>query len=234
VNGKQVAGRPLVLRDSDEFSPMRTRYEEDGVTVEILAGMARTPPDGTEPEDPLKADRISGWYVLCNGRAVLAADTSSVTGWGVHVPRWHGQYSGFVGVVLFSAADPAKLPMTTTKRSVDVSSAVYARALVKMSEPSRDWIDYTNARKSDLGKAKTLEQSGKQLVLPQVQERPSVRLPQLTTVRSRERVANINYAVPVKRLRKLASALGSINLSYRDVGVRSFDYAYEMLVDEDG
>ena len=43
-------------------------------------------------------------------------------------------------------------------------------------------------------------------------------------------VGNIAYAVPLTRLRELGKALGSINMSYREVGIKSFDYTYDELV----
>jgi hypothetical protein len=34
-------------------------------------------------------------------------------------------------------------------------------------------------------------------------------------------------------MRKLAKALGSINLSYKEVGLKSFDYTYDDLVGDE-
>src|SRR6202041_1877732 len=97
----------LEWQESGSFAPLRQSYEDDGVKVEIIAGMSSAPPDSTDPDEPSRIDRTSGWYVLCNGRAVLTADRSIVTGWGsFNWPSWHNQYNGFIGVVLFSAADP--------------------------------------------------------------------------------------------------------------------------------
>jgi Histidine kinase-, DNA gyrase B-, and HSP90-like ATPase len=233
VNGTPIEGRTLVFQQSEEFVPMRHKYDDDGVTVEILAGMASAPPDDVQPEDPSRTDRNSGWYVLCNGRVVLAADRSLASGWGVGGrPVWHNQYNGFLGVVLFSAAEPAKLPMTTTKRNLDVSSAVYLRALVQMDRPTRVWIDYTNTRKTEKETAERLEQGGSSVRLTDVRDRPNVELPRLTSSsRPRVRVANVNYSVPLSRMRELAEALGGLN--YRDVGLRSFDYTYDVFVDGD-
>lgn len=232
VNGQQVKSQPLLLQEGAAFAPMRRQYEDDSVTIEIVAGMAAAPPDDTEPEPESRPDRLSGWYILCNGRAVLAADRSSVTGWGSRWPAWHPQYSGFVGVVLFSAADATKLPMTTTKRSVDASSPLYARALVQMEKPVRAWIDYTNARKGEREQAVEYERQSKPTPFSNVQLSDRVRLPSLNR-KPRERVANVNYAVPLKRMTSLAAAFGSINMPYREVGAKSFDFAYDALVDEE-
>ena len=98
----------------------------------------------------------SGWYVVCNGRIVLAADKTSITGWGTEAwPQWHPQYTGFMGIIFFSSRRADVLPLTTTKRSVDVNlcyiPAVFA---LKMRETTKKWIflyqhQKTNQRGSD-------------------------------------------------------------------------------------
>jgi hypothetical protein len=233
VNGVKVEGNSFALRENEEFAPMRERYDDGAVSVEIFAGMASLPPDSVEPgEDTKLPGEPSGWYILCNGRVVLAGDTSSLTGWGVDVPKWHLQYSGFAGAVLFTSANPSLLPMTTTKRSIDTSSAVYLRARAKMYEPARAWIDYTNARKADLDSAKAREQVATVVKLADVTERASVQLPALPT-RTRAQVGNVHYQMPVKRLKALAKGFGDDSLGYREVGIRSFEYAYEDFAEED-
>jgi histidine kinase/DNA gyrase B/HSP90-like ATPase len=234
VNGSPVQGTSFVWQEGEDITPLRSTYHDDGVLVELVAGMSKAPPNDTEPEQTSRADRTSGWYIICNGRAVLVADRTIVTGWGRGTwPSWHPQYNGFVGVALFSAADPAKLPMTTTKRSVDTSSGVYLRALTQMEEPTRAWIDYTNARKAEREEAERRERAARQVELTNVPSGNRLKLPRLTARPPRETVANVNYAVPQKRMRRLAAAFGSINMPYREVGTKSFDFAYDELVDED-
>jgi len=58
-------------------------------------------------------------------------------------------------------------------------------------------------------------------------------LPEVTRPVGRERLANVNYAVPLKKMRALAAGLGNAGMSYRDVGLESFDYAYQDFADED-
>jgi len=232
VNGKPVVGRMPELRTSEDFRPLHDTQTDGGVTVEMLAGMAFPPPDEPSPDDSDKAEAIAGWYILCNGRVVLAADTSSVTGWGVDVPRWHNQYNGFFGLVLFTAADTVLLPMTTTKRGVDVSSGVYQRVRARMNAPMRAWIDYTNARKRDLEQARGREEASQALGVTDVPARPAVQLPVAPT-KPVERTANINYAKPLRRVRQLAAGFGDVTMTYRDVGQESFEYAHKMLADED-
>lgn len=240
INGEYIAGWQVELRQSAEFIPMRYAYTDQAngsvVNVEIIGGMAAAPPDATEPED--SADHtpraeLYGWYVVCNGRIVLAADRTAASGWGSDDwPSWHPQYAGFIGVILFSAENAVALPLTTTKRSIDESSGVYRRAKPRMRELTRKWIDYTNMRKQALEDARQKEQEAHAVPLYTVSRQTSVRLPELIA-RDSEPIANVQYSVPLERMRSLAKKFGSVNLPYREVGLRSFNYAYREKVGEE-
>lgn len=230
INGKPVEGWEITFKTGSGFKPMRELYHEGEVAVEIFAGMNSDPPNTSEPR-ARESEHRSGWYVLCNGRVVLVADRTALSVWGRdRFPSWHPQYEGFVGVVLFSSKHPELLPMTTTKNSVDVSSAIYRRAVAKMQPPTRAWIDYTNARKSSRDAARKKEEATKPVPIQRVQKRRTVALPKdIKGVKD----ANIQYAVPRARVRALAKAFGKSTMAYREVGSRSFEFAYEKLVDED-
>lgn len=237
LNASPVMGWPIELRQSDEFVPMRIDYKDevdgDPVTVEIIGGMAAPPPESIDPDESDEGDRRFGWYVVCNGRIVLAADKSPVTGWGTEDwPQWHYQYAGFIGVILFTAAKAAALPLTTTKRSVDTSSEVYRRARPQMREVSKRWIAYTNQRKQALEEAKRRESAAVSVRLASVARQSSVTLPTLVA-KPVEKPANVNYSVPISRMKRMAKELGSINMPYRDVGLKTFDYTYRDLVGDE-
>ncbi|MYC47088.1 MAG: ATP-binding protein [Chloroflexi bacterium] len=98
----------------------------------------------------------SGWYVYCNGRLVLKADRTSLTGWGTGdtdqtggIPAWHSQYARFRGFVFFESDYPGALPWTTTKSEIDESSDVYQNALGKMRSIIRRFADFTNSLKEE-------------------------------------------------------------------------------------
>lgn len=237
INDKPIEGWRIELRQSEDYAPMRLEYSDsiDGtpVSVEIIGGMAAAPPETSDPQEEAEGDRRFGWYVVCNGRIVLAADKTKVSGWGTEDwPQWHYQYSGFIGIILFTAANAASLPLTTTKRSVDTTSEVYLRARPRMREVSKKWIGYTNQRKQALEQAKEIEAKANAVSIYEVTRRDSVSLPDFT-ITPTERRANINYSVPVKKLKNLAKAFGKINMTYRDVGIKSFDYAYDDLAEDD-
>lgn len=234
LNGNVVPGWQIELRESEEFAPVRFEYKEqvDGteVDVEIIGGMAAPPPESLEPDEKDDGDSRFGWYVVCNGRIVLAADKTSVSGWGTDDwPQWHRQYSGFIGIVIFSAANAIALPLTTTKRSVDVSSEIFRWARQRMREVTRSWIDYTNQRKQAPEDAKRKETAARAVPIHEIRRSDAVKLPTLVA-RPPEPLANVNYSVARSRMRKLAKEFGSLNMPYRDVGIKSFDYAYSELV----
>jgi hypothetical protein len=81
------------------------------VSVRLYAGVARS--------DPQEA----GWYVYCNGRQILGADQTSVTGWGWNtektIPKYHNRFPMFRGYAFFESDDASILPWTTTKTGVD-------------------------------------------------------------------------------------------------------------------
>jgi len=238
INGEPITGTQIEFLQSDDFVPMRVSYSDtDGdepVDVEIVGGMAAPPPEGTEPEDTKEREyHRFGWYVACNGRIVLAGDKTNVSGWGLpDWPNWHPQYSGFLGIVFFSASNASALPLTTTKRSVDVTSDIFLRARPRMRELTKKWTSYTNVRKQVLERAKEKERMARAVAIRDVARRDEVVLPRLRRP-TPVRVANVHYSVPVVRMKRLAEALGKITMPYREVGLKSFDYTYEDLIGDE-
>lgn len=240
VNGEPLKAWEIELQYGGEFAPMRVSYNEaagsGSVLVEIIAGMSAPPPEDSEPDeggDPRRRGPKSGWYVACNGRLVVAADQSTLTGWGTEGwPKWHPQYDGFLGLILFTSENAELLPITTTKRSIDSSSAVFRRATPRMRDASKSWISYTNMRKQNIDEAKKKESVTRPTPIHTVPASDRVTLPNLTP-KTKVPIANIAYSLPRERVRNLADGMGDINMSYKDVGIKSFEYAYSDLVGED-
>lgn len=229
LNGSPIEGWNIDLMQSKEFAPMRVRYQEGEVEVEILAGMWESPRESNEPSR--SRDDRSGWYVVCNGRVVVAADRTGQTVWGRgRFPAWHGQYEGFIGVVLFTSKRPELLPMTTTKKGVDTSFAIYRRAQARMEPPTRAWIDYTNERKTRKQSAREHERDVKPVPITTVKDRKVLKVPKGIAQGPVE--ANILFRRPRDQVRALGKAFGRSTMAYTEVGWRAFDYAYERLVTE--
>jgi len=121
----------------------KTSYEEfkhDDVKVRIFATLT-----SAAHERPTKDN--SGWYVACNGRLVLVADTSEITGWGVGaMPIWVPKYTAFIGFVFFESKNALELPWTTTKRGVNRESEVYRKAISRMAVLARPILSFCNRK----------------------------------------------------------------------------------------
>lgn len=142
LNKSTLEPEPLPLSGSDEVLPGVDRFEEtsDGDTVNVLvmASLAERSPKGE-----WNFER-AGWYVLCNGRIVIAADKSSLTGWGEGLPLWHNKWRGFVGIAYFYSNNPLILPWTTTKQGLNRESPIYQRAKNKMIGLAKPVISFLN------------------------------------------------------------------------------------------
>lgn len=234
VNGKRVRGEEFKLYASGEFSPQFVQWDEPIgkklVSVEIVAGFAFPPPTDNNPTDRRDREDKSGWYVACNGRIVMAADKTNLSVWGDDFPAWHPQYTGFFGLIAFTTEDTELLPLTTTKRNVDLSSLVYRRSRSRMKEPTRAWITYTHNRKADQAAAEEAEKKATRESIFEMRPQPQMAVP--TIAKSRQRETSIQYYRVKTQITKLATAFGNARMSAREVGSKSFDYAYQDLVDD--
>ena len=150
-----------------------TTKTEDGVEVFLTVGFYRDIPTNDEIElenkQPQRSSEEAGWTVLCNDRAVVYCDKTILTGWGDSgVPRYHTQFIAISGIVEFKAADPRKLPTTTTKRGLDASSPVYLQIKNKMREGMKIFTDYTNKWKGREAESKKQMQDLPQLSLSEI------------------------------------------------------------------
>lgn len=230
LNGNKVVPFAFGWLSGDDFEPMHETYEDDGVEVDIIAGLSRIPSDDDSPGDAESLEtKYYGWFVVCNDRVVVAGDKSDLTVWGDELfPAWHPQYNGFTGTVHFKAPDPIKLPWKTTKRGVDETSPLYRRAISRMKDVTRTFIAYTNARKLDLEEAKRKEQAARLVTSPP--QRPELKLPSFAPAAApRVRLANIAYQVSEREFVDVARALGNERMARKDVGLRTFQFFKERM-----
>jgi len=135
INKVDVDRSDLPFGGSGDIKPGIDKFEEDGVKVTLLATLA--------PMDK-RTQEIAGWYVLCNGRVVVLHDKSDLTGWGIGLPAFHSKYRGFVGVALFTSANPMLLPWNTSKRGLNREAVIYQKARNRMAGVSRPVITFLN------------------------------------------------------------------------------------------
>jgi hypothetical protein len=102
------------------------KFKSGKVSCNITAGIA-------VPKGEAFRDRYSGWFVFCNGRAVLFADKSPLTGWGgAGLPIFQPKHRPFLGTVFFVSSSSEQLPWATTKSSVNEESAIWQEAKRRM------------------------------------------------------------------------------------------------------
>jgi Histidine kinase-, DNA gyrase B-, and HSP90-like ATPase len=137
LNGKAVEPTEIPVGGSSESKPGQVEFTKGEVKVRIFAALAAR-------KDAEWAYERAGWYVLCNGRVVLPANKTELTGWGEGMPQFHSKYNGFVGVAVFRSRNPLALPWTTTKRGLNLESPVYQSAKIEMAILARPIISFLN------------------------------------------------------------------------------------------
>lgn len=131
VNSQNLRSRQIPFGESDEVDPAVDRFEREVegslVKVTLVAGLAiRT----------WRAE-VAGWYALCNGRIVLAANKDALTGWGDGMSSFQPKYRGFVGAAFYFSNNPYALPWTTTKHGLNQDASIYQESRKRIETVSR-------------------------------------------------------------------------------------------------
>ena len=142
VNGKPVAPDSMEVSENRAAETMTI----DNTTCAIVAGLGPSDSNGRF------RDATSGWFVLCNGRTVVSANKSSLTGWGGHgLPIFQPKHRPFLGIVMFVSDDPESLPWTTTKASINEDSIVWQRAKREMVNTAKAIVRFLDGRYTESG-----------------------------------------------------------------------------------
>ncbi len=133
INGEKVHYSNESLYEAQFLKAYVNSYtigREKDIGIKIVAGVG----------DPSPKD--AGWDIICNGRAVIQKDRTELTGWestydleeessideafqGKTIPAFHNDFARFRGYVYIDCDDPNKLPLNTTKDSIDKQHFVY-------------------------------------------------------------------------------------------------------------
>lgn len=157
VNGKIVEASPIDVRiatnleDKGSIRPYLWEKTIGDVNVFLALSFHKPQPNQDEINDVATQDDWhwsqdqAGWTVVCNHRVVAYCDTSYLTGWGDKpVPKFHTQFNGIRGLVVFESNDSSQLPTNTTKRGIDLNSRVYIEVKQVMKEALKHFTDSTN------------------------------------------------------------------------------------------
>lgn len=138
VNKDRV--QPVALRLGENSAS--SDFKVGGVTCNIIAGIAAANGSSTY------VNENAGWYVFCNGRTVIFADKTELTGWGggVGLPIFQPKHRPFMGLVFFFSTNPEALPWTTTKAAINEESAVWQDAKRQMIVVGKQITRYLDKR----------------------------------------------------------------------------------------
>lgn len=153
INGSTITANPVELLvqkggDRQGIRPYVFTNQYDDVTVKLAIGFYAPMASDDDIDDMNESKRSSyeaGITIVCNDRVVLYNDKTYLTGWGTNgVPNYHTQFIGIKGIVTFESNNPKSLPMTTTKRGIDHSSALYIAVKDRICEGLKMFTNYTN------------------------------------------------------------------------------------------
>lgn len=191
------------------------------VTCAITAGIG-------VPQAGAYRDKSSGWFVFCNGRAVISADKSALTGWGgAGLPIFQPKHRPFLGTVFFVSEDPEELPWTTTKAAINEDSALWQTAKRHMTAAGRLVVTFLDGRYSDEG----TEIASKDLQKVSGETRVSVlsaAVAQNKTFKAPPRplptTTKIQYDARVDEVKRIATHLRRPGMSGSDIGRHTFQH----------
>ncbi len=219
------------LLQSNDLRPAVTEFSVDGsaddVDVKIYCGVADSSP------------RDAGWYIFCNGRLVIEADQTSVTGWGARdgqaIPSYHNQFATFRGYVFMESNDAGRLPWNTTKTGVDADSDVFRRVRREMLQVMRPVITFLNQLDAEKdheaqdgpGPLTLAVDAAEAVPFTEAKASPLFVAPEPTKTKpAGPRTGRIQYSKPIDQISAVKKALGAT--TYVEVGDLTFDYFYDL------
>jgi hypothetical protein len=248
LDGETLTGFAPTLLSGPGFRPINETFTiregEKQVHCHLVAGIVAADDetlDEGQAED-FRNPGDAGWWLFCNGRLLLMAERTSLTGWGDSSAAYHPQYRRFRGYVYLESLTPELLPWNTTKTNVDQDSRVWRTVQNRMKVALQQVASVLNRLKSERQSSGDDEDSDDLPVTAAMRNALSVPIanlqPSPTVVAPPPRrgpkppktTQRIVYDVPYARFQRASEAMGSGVI--REVGRRTFDYFYDREVEE--
>ena len=204
------------------------RFQVAGVTCTITAGL------GT-PEAGRYRDKGSGWFVFCNGRTVISADKSPMTGWNSGLPIFQPKHRPFLGTVYFVSKHADKLPWDTTKSGINEDSEIWQEAKRLMIVVGRSVISFLDSRYTDEGTEiaqKELAEATKDRI-DAMKASVAGKKTFIQPKKPPRTETRIQYDAQIKDVRKISEYLLRPEMSGSDVGRYTFNFFLRNEVGED-
>jgi len=229
----------IALLYSEQLKPacQEISYTNQGnspVKVKILAGIAE------------RNLQRGGWYIFCNGRMVLEADQTMITGWGEQngamIAKYHADFAYFRGYVFLESDDAGLLPWTTTKAGINTDSALFQSVRGKMMTLMRPVLDFLRR----LATEKSRMESGDVADNPLEQALEAAKLKEYSEIENLEtvfqspdpaslspsesRMSVITYKKSEEEIKQIKEVLKV--RTNKAVGEKTFDYFFQQECDE--
>lgn len=213
-------GKEKLLKSKD-IQPYEKQIIDDNGKITIVAGI-------TNKGEPNKA----GWYIYCNGRLVLYADKTELTGWGVENRVFHYSLAEFRGYVYFESQNLLELPWNTTKTGIDTSNRLYVIARQSMSEAMKQVIKVIDEAKrkhdvSNLDELDFVKKAGEtelnHSTIANIVENKDFNI---TEVEPEMPMVRISFSKPLNEVEKVKERMGE--RTNKAVGEKLFEYYCEM------
>ena len=216
-----VNGDPISATDLRVGRNTATRrLEHNDVTCTITAGL------GTPEGGKYRADG-SGWFVFCNGRTVISADKSPLTGWQKNeLAVFQPKHRPFLGTVYFVSKYADRLPWDTTKSGINEDSAIWQQAKALMITVGKSVTSFLDSRYSDEGtevEHKDLSKAaGKRVDVILASLGQSRAFDRPTTPKKKE--IRIQYGAKREHVKDIAEYLSRPEMSGSEVGRHTFNF----------
>jgi hypothetical protein len=237
LNGHPLRSRPPTLLASGSVKPrvVSKKVKGDGLEVDmrLYSGFAKLQDEGADTDDPDRFSGVSlaGWYVICNGRMLLFADKTRLTGWGIEVADYHPQYRRFRGYV-YLTGNSAAMPWNTAKTAVDEDSPIWREVRKEIVGALREARTAINKLKREVQgagaeKSPMTAKLEKATVTPLSDLHKSSKLvvPGSTARRPTATDKTLNFEVPLDKFEEVAESLELVQPAA--IGKRIFDYYYD-------
>ena len=216
VNGRAVTATNLRVGENTATD----RFSDDEVTCTITAGL------GT-PEGGVYRDQGSGWFIFCNGRTVVSADKTPLTGWQSNgLPIFQPKHRPFLGTVFFVSKFADRLPWDTTKSGINEDSSIWQQAMPRMVTVGRSVTSFLDSRYTDEGTE--VEHADLQVAggdrIDIVHASLGGSRPFVQPTRPTRTTTRIQYSAKREDIRAIAEYLSQPSMSGSQVGRHTFNF----------
>lgn len=230
LNKKKIEPLDLTIADSETIQPATESWTDGNVDIRMIVGLL--------PKSDSKKWRgeQSGWYLVCNGRVIVNADKTKLTGWGNPLPQFQPKNRGFLGIVFFTSEYPEELPWKTTKRDINSESPVYVNTFKKMVSTARPVLNFQDKLYKS-GDDEEPKEEYRKIVsdLPGLQatQKASTLTPQGSTKQvftqspsstPTKKTTRVAFDVNVEDIKKVKKHLGKSSMSNKEAGLKIFKY----------